>query len=498
MTPMLKGLIRLLGFFTKELNKVRRQPRLMLSLILGPFLILLLFGLGYQATPRLRAVLVIPDALAQEMDVSAIQYAASLTYDVIQVTSDENAAHALLQTRQADVVEIIPADVRERLELGQAAPVEFLYSEINPLNETWIQSLGYAQVNEMNKALLVQTATQVQQEARTNQAWVGQVRQELDALSADSNENDLAQSRDSIQRLRALVNVMIASPLLAAQLTANGQDPEQTKTELTALASDLDAMDASIANHTFAQEQTRLTSVRDRVARFETLLDNFSRMPATVLVSPLVPTYENAQGQALTLATFYAPAVLALILQHIAVTLGALSLVRERLLGAVELFDVAPVSSRQVLLGKYLAYVLFIGILGVVLTVAMSWMQVPFRGDAGAFIGILALLVIASLGIGFLISTVSKSDTQAVQLSMLMLLLSIFFSGFFLPLENFWLPVRALGYAMPITPGILALQDVMLRGTIPAWWLWLLLGGATLVTFLIVNLFAARQLRFAR
>ena len=81
---------------------------------------------------------------------------------------------------------------------------------------------------------------------------------------------------------------------------------------------------------------------------------------------------------------------------------------------------------------------------------------------------------------------------------MLVLLLSIFFSGFFLPLENFWLPVRALGYALPITGGILALQDVMLRGVDPSIWVWLLLAGSAVVTFVLVNLFAGRQLRFAR
>jgi ABC-2 type transport system permease protein len=106
--------------------------------------------------------------------------------------------------------------------------------------------------------------------------------------------------------------------------------------------------------------------------------------------------------------------------------------------------------------------------------------------------------VLGSLGIGFLISTLSQSDTQAVQLSMLMLLLSIFFSGFFLPLENFLAPVRALGYMMPITASIQALQDVMLRGVMPAVWLWLILAAIAVVTFLLVNLFAARQLRFAQ
>jgi ABC-2 type transport system permease protein len=112
------------------------------------------------------------------------------------------------------------------------------------------------------------------------------------------------------------------------------------------------------------------------------------------------------------------------------------------------------------------------------------------------FTGLLALLILASLGIGLLISILSKSETQAVQLSMLMLLLSIFFGGFFLPLENFWEPIRAVSYLLPLTPGILGLQDIMLRGIAPQLWIWLLLGGSALVTFLLVNLFAGRQLRF--
>ncbi len=46
----MKLIIRLLAFFGKELNEIRRQPRLLLSLLVGPFLILLLFGLGYRGT----------------------------------------------------------------------------------------------------------------------------------------------------------------------------------------------------------------------------------------------------------------------------------------------------------------------------------------------------------------------------------------------------------------------------------------------------------------
>lgn len=493
---MFKGFIRLFAFFSKELNEVRRQPRLVLALIFGPFLILVLFGVGYQAPPRARATLVIPDALKQEIDTSPILVAANLTYNVVLVTGDEAAGLATLKSQQVDVVEVIPPDVRERIESGQTVPVTFHYAEINPLNETYMQSIGYAQVNEMNKALLLQTTQKVQADAAADSAWVGEARTQLDGLS-DSSANQ-AQTQTSIRRLRVLASTMAASPLFAAQVAAQGQNPDQVKNELTSLSGDLDALDQAITNKTLAQETSRLQAVRTQVSALETLLKNFSQISPQVIVAPLQPAYENAQGPALSLATFYAPAVLALILQHIAVTLAALSLVRERFLGTVELFGVAPVSTRQILLGKYLAYALFIGILAAILAVALSWMQVPFRGGIPAFAAIVALLIIASLGIGFLISTVSKSDTQAVQLSMLVLLLSIFFSGFFLPLDNFWLPVRALGYALPITGGILALQDVMLRGVDPSIWVWLLLAGSALVTFVLVNLFAGRQLRFAR
>lgn len=496
---MFKGVIRLLAFFTKEINEVRRQPRLVLALIFGPFIILLLFGLGYQASPpRPRLALVIPDSIAAQMDVEGIKVAANATYEVVAVTNDENAAMGQLDARQADVVEILPADAQARLESGEPAPVTFRYAEVNPLNETWIQSLGYAQVNEMNKALLLQTTMRLQQEARTNQDWVSSTRQELDTLTGDANESELAARQASIRRLKVLVSTANASPLFAAQLAANGQDANKVKQELTALAQDLDALDQAITNHTLGQEQGRLATVRDRLATFDEVLKAFGKMPPQVIVSPLAATYENARGQALSLSIFYAPGVLALLLQHIAVTLGALSLVRERLLGAVELFRVAPVSTRQILFGKYLAYFLFIAVLAAVLTLAMIAMQVPFRGNLGAFAGVIALLIVASLGIGFLISIVSKSDTQAVQLSMLVLLLSIFFSGFFLPLENFWAPIRAVGYLLPLTPGIMGLQDILLRGFLPSTTTWLLIGANALITLVLVMLLAGRQLRFSQ
>lgn len=493
---MLKPIIRLLAFFTKEINEVRRQPRLVLSLVFGPFLILLLFGIGYQGDRfRPRVALVVPPGLASTVKIEDVANAINANFQLVNTGADTQAAMNMLNSRQVDLVEIIPADVEKNLELGAPSGVEFHYAEINPLSDARIRYLGYAQVTEMNKALLVQTTAQLQQEASANKEWVSQARNGLDHLSGNLTPEELAKQQETIRRLRQLVVAAGASPALASQVSNDGEDFPNSQQELQKLAVDLGALDQAITNHTLDQETNRIQSTREGLDRFEQQLTTFSQISPQVIVSPLQPQYSNEGGGTLDYMTFYAPAVLALLIQHIAVTLAALSLVRERLLGAVEIFRVTPVSTMQVLLGKYLAYILFLAILTAVLVVGMLALHVPFLGRPILFAEMMLLLIIGALGIGFVISTVSKSDTQAVQFSMLVLLVSIFFSGLFLPLENFWPPVRIIGYLLPITPAIVGLQDIVLRGRVPELWTWVDLAAIAATTFLIVSVRAKRQFR---
>ena len=391
---MFKSIVRLLSFFSKEVNELRRQPKLILSLLLGPFLILLLFGVGYQGErPKLRTALVVPQQGVDAAQLDALKKAIGANFTLIKADADQNGALAMLQTGQVDVVETLPADLEQNLLDGKQSQVDFKYNEINPLNEQWVKYLAYAQVNEINRTVQTQAVQQMQ-----------------------------------------------------AELQKRGVE---------------------------------------------------SNIPIDVLVTPVQPTYYNVQGNALDFMTFYAPGVLALILQHIAVTLGALSLVRERLLGAMELFRVAPVSLTQVLLGKYLGYTLFIGIITAALVSLLVFtpLAVPFLGSVLLFVGLALLFTLASLGIGFLISAWSSSDSQAVQLSMLVLLMSMFFSGFFLPLENFTAPIQAVGYALPLTHAITGFQDVMLRGRAPSDVAWLMLGFIAALTFVASSLLAHWRFR---
>ena len=161
-----KPFIRLLSFFAKEVNEVRRQPKLVLSLLLGPFLILLLFGIGYQGErPKIRTVLVAPQQGSGALNVKDIENAITANFTLVKTTSDPAEAQALLDSGQADVIETLPADVEGNLRSGQQSQVDFQYNEINPLNEQWIQYLAYAQVNEINRAVQLKALQQAQAEA---------------------------------------------------------------------------------------------------------------------------------------------------------------------------------------------------------------------------------------------------------------------------------------------------------------------------------------------
>jgi ABC-2 type transport system permease protein len=109
------------------------------------------------------------------------------------------------------------------------------------------------------------------------------------------------------------------------------------------------------------------------------------------------------------------------------------------------------------------------------------------------FAGLVLLLTFASLGVGLLISLIADSERQAVQLSMLVLLASVFFSGFVLPVTDFAGWMQVIASALPVTHGIATLQDLMLRGEVrqPGMLLILLAIGVALY---VVSLFRLRRI----
>jgi ABC-2 type transport system permease protein len=180
---------------------------------------------------------------------------------------------------------------------------------------------------------------------------------------------------------------------------------------------------------------------------------------------------------------YFGPAVLALILQHVAITLIALSLVRERTSGLMDLFRVAPVSPAELMAGKLAAYGLIGGAIATLtVTLLVQAFGVPFLGDPIVLVGAIGALTVASLGVGLVVAVVSDSERQVVQLSLLLLLASVFFSGFVLSVQEFEPFLQVLASALPVTHGIRLIGDVMLRGGQTDVTSWIALLAITAVT----------------
>ncbi len=481
----IKNIIRIVAFLSKEINEISRQPRLILSLILGPFLVLLIFGVGYQTSrPTLRLMLVVPAEIQEQIPMEDIQRILAANFTLAGVSDDPAEAMRQLQEGQIDVVQIFPTDIYERVLTGNRSPVEFRYNEINPYNEQWIIYLGYAQIGAINRQLVLEMARRAQAEADATRELLRDAREYVEQLQEGLSRAQSEEVRAVLTRLGAALDILGGMSSVLGSYPQDVVNTEAVDAQVHELRQYLRSVDQAIEESSLEEQSLYLESARQQIIELEEMVETLSELPPDVLISPLQRRYENVRGTSLDVMSFYAPGVLMLILQHISITLGALTLVRERMLGAFELYRVAPVSMLHILIGKYIGYTLLVLTMSAILVGLMVWgLGVPFLGSVVELALLLLLVALASIGVGFMISVVSQSDSQAVQLSMLSLLMSIFFSGFFLPLEHFSFFVHIIGAVIPLTHGIAGAQDVLLRGSSVDVYNWVCLGIIAVVSF---------------
>lgn len=186
-----------------------------------------------------------------------------------------------------------------------------------------------------------------------------------------------------------------------------------------------------------------------------------------VLVSPFRGEARPVQGSAVDMADFYAPAVVIVLLQHLVVTFLGLSLVRERQLGVHELYRLAPLQPGELIAGKYAGH----GLIGAVvlggLTAALvAGLGVPMLGSWLTLTGVFALTLAACAALGMVLALLARTDSQAVQYAMMLLLATVFLGGFLVSIERFVPELRWVSWLLPATHGIDAARDVMLRGRV--------------------------------
>jgi ABC-2 type transport system permease protein len=270
----------------------------------------------------------------------------------------------------------------------------------------------------------------------------------------------------------------------------------QVHRDAEVLLDDLNELLRALEGGTVVSQLERLSSAVSEIGLLRNAIDLFLRVPPENIISPVRETYSNLRGAPYSMVIFYTPAVLALLIQQLAITLGSLGLVREQQMGSFEMFRVSPLRFSQILLGKSLAYILYVAVAGVVLTVLLSLLGVPMPTTyPWQHAALVLLLATASVGIGLLISTLSRTDSQAIQLTMLVLLLSIFFTGFFLPITGFMWPAWIISALLPMTHAIEGFQELLLKGNAVPSGVWIALLVITALSYGLIWLIMRRQYR---
>jgi ABC-2 type transport system permease protein len=168
---------------------------------------------------------------------------------------------------------------------------------------------------------------------------------------------------------------------------------------------------------------------------------------------------------ALKSANFMIPALMGMILQFLAMLLTALAIVRERELGTLEQLVVTPIRSAELIVGKVIPYVIVAFFcLFEVLIVGVAWFDVPIAGSVSLLLALSGLFLLTSLGLGLLVSTVARTQQEAMLLSWFFLLPTVFLSGFFFPLEAMPKALQLISYAVPLRYLLVIMRGIVLKG----------------------------------
>lgn len=495
-----RGIIRASSFFRKEIFEILRQPRLVATLVLGPFLILFIFGIGYRAQSNAVRTLFVAQSNSPIPAQDIQQYGQSMNLMLNFAGVTDNLTYALDQLKRGlvDLVIVEPVDATSIIKSDKQAVFILYHHEIDPTRVSYINYLGWLYVGVVNQQVLRSFAVQGQAEAVDLHASLLEAHQNVSAmrLAVQTGDTTLAQQKQqglsgNVDAISQAVGVSLGlmDGLQQTNSTSAGNaDPvKSTLTDLNQNTTQLG--DSTVPSN---EQLARLDKVDKDLTDLDSMLSEFQSISPDILVSPFISETKSIANAQPSILDFFALAVLALLLQHLGVTFAALSIVRERNVGAMELFRVSPLSAAEALLGKYISYMIFGGVIAAILSALLVFvLHVPMLGNWLNFTLVIIAVLFTSLGIGFTISIVSQTDSQAVQYSMIVLLASVFFSGFILSLDTLLKPVRVISWMLPTTYGTLLLRDIALRGIAPNW---ILLGGLVAIG-LVLMLISWRLMR---
>ncbi len=200
-----------------------------------------------------------------------------------------------------------------------------------------------------------------------------------------------------------------------------------------------------------------ILGIVNRLSNMPARADAGSAQSKAVEIRP----YYNPEGRT---AVNVIPGLIGIILTLTMMLFTAVSIVREREHGNLELLINTPVSTAELMVGKIIPYIL-IGLVQLALIVGIGRLlfDVPVRGSIVDLYLASAAFIAANLALGLFVSTVAKSQFQAMQMTFFILLPTILLSGFVFPFDGMPTAAQWLGEALPNTHFIRLTRGIMLR-----------------------------------
>lgn len=209
----------------------------------------------------------------------------------------------------------------------------------------------------------------------------------------------------------------------------------------------------------------------------------FKTPPAGSIV-PVTRVWYNPN---LTTREFMLPSIVGLVLIIITVNITSLAIVKEREIGTLEQLLVTPVRPYQLIIGKLLPFTV-IGLIAVtlVLAVMIFWFGIDVRGSIPLLFLSSLVFMLSTLGLGLFVSTISKTQQQAMVTSAFLVIMPmIFLSGFAFPIESMPKIIQYVTYIIPLKYFIIIIRGIVLKGLTMAD-LWQELGILFLIGVIIL------------
>lgn len=186
----------------------------------------------------------------------------------------------------------------------------------------------------------------------------------------------------------------------------------------------------------------------------------------TTIVGTIIPEVRIWYNPNLTTRNYMLPGIVGLIILIVTTSLTSLAIVKEREVGTLEQLIVTPVKPYQMILGKFIPFII-IGLVSctIVLSVMRFWFGIEVKGSITFLFLCTFVYMLSTLGLGLFVSTISKTQQQAMMTSAFGVLLPmLFFSGFIFPIENMPDVVQYITYAIPLKYYITMIRGIVLKG----------------------------------